>query len=177
MLFCVGNGGNSFIQVFSYSGTVRVNGFIGGSQKYILATDAAVLSTSNYTHIAITHNGTEPNIWIDGVDVAASYLVSTDKTPWFNNIGSPFLVRLGANTTGAANPYPGLMDEVAYFNSVLSSGNISDIANGPDTKTDALNPVLHWRMEEGLGATVRNDGSDSTDLTLVNSPTFSTDIP
>ena len=75
-------------------------------------------------------------------------------------------------------------DEIAIFNSNLSSNMVTRIYNsGVPTDLTSYNPVVWWRMEEGhnfFGSTVADSGTDGAtrrDLTLINGPTFTTDIP
>jgi hypothetical protein len=83
---------------------------------------------------------------------------------------------------GSANIYgEGLIDEVALFNSALSASDITSIYNsGAPGDISSLNPVGWWRMGDsnyGSGTTITDQGSGGNDGTLVNGPTFSTDVP
>jgi hypothetical protein len=73
------------------------------------------------------------------------------------------------------------MDEVAIFDSTLSSSDISTIYNsGTPSNISSLSPAGWWRMGENDGAsgtTITDQGSGSNDGTLVNGPTFSTNVP
>ena len=81
--------------------------------------------------------------------------------------------------------FPGLIDEVALFNSALSASDASNIYNSgvpADLGSGGLNlsPVGWWRMGENDGATgttITDQGSGGNDGTLTNGPTFSTDVP
>ena len=71
-------------------------------------------------------------------------------------------------------------DEIAIFNSNLSSNMAAIYNSGVPTDLTSYNPVVWWRMEEGSGSTVADSGTDGAtrrDLTLINGPTFTTDIP
>ena len=73
------------------------------------------------------------------------------------------------------------MDEIALFNSELSSSDVTSIYNsgGPDDLA-SLSPVGWWRMGDnnsGSGTTITDQGSGGNDGTLTNGPTFSTDVP
>lgn len=75
----------------------------------------------------------------------------------------------------------GHLDEMAFFNSALSSSDVTSIYNSgaPADLTD-LSPSHWWRFgdgtEAGSGTTVY-DMAGSTNLTLTNGPTYSTDVP
>ena len=80
-----------------------------------------------------------------------------------------------------ANDYfPGLIDEVAIWNSDQSA-NVSAIYNSgtPDDLT-SLSPVHWWRMgdnDSGTGSSITDQGSAGVDATLVNGASFSSDVP
>jgi len=59
-------------------------GISGTTQWNIQTTATPSLSSATWHHVALTHNGTVPNIYIDGVDVATTYPVSTDLTKWLD---------------------------------------------------------------------------------------------
>ena len=45
-----------------------------------------VFADNTWTHVAITQDGTEPVLYVDGVAVAQTFGVTTDKTVWFNDL-------------------------------------------------------------------------------------------
>ena len=88
---------------------------------------------------------------------------------------------IGARSNGSARYFDGLIDEVAIFNSELSQSDVTAIYNG-GTPNDisALNPLSWWRMGDnngGTGITVTDEGSGGNNGTMINGPTFETDVP
>lgn len=77
--------------------------------------------------------------------------------------------------------HKGKVDEVAYWNQGLSSGDIEDIYNdGVPADLSSYSPVGWWRMgdnDEGTGTTITDQGSGGNDASLLNGAAFSTDIP
>ena len=67
-------------------------------------------------------------------------------------------------------------DQTANLASIYNSGVPTDIGtNGLN-----LSPLHWWRMgdnDSGTGTTITDQGSGSNDASLVNGPTFSTDVP
>lgn len=98
-------------------------------------------------------------------------------------VTAPLVVGGISYTTSAR--LDGKIDEVALFNSALSATDASNIYNSgvpTDLGSGGLNlsPVGWWRMGENDGATgttITDQGSGGNDGTLVNGPTFSTDVP
>jgi len=78
-------------------------------------------------------------------------------------------------------PYEGFMDEVALWDSALTSSNVTAIYNsGVPNDLSALSPVNWWRMGDingASGVTITDQGSGSNNATLINGPTYSTDVP
>lgn len=75
----------------------------------------------------------------------------------------------------------GLIDEVAVFSSELSSSDSETLWNsGVPADISSLSPLGYWRMgdnDSGTGTTITDQGSGSNDGTLINGPTFSSDVP
>lgn len=81
----------------------------------------------------------------------------------------------------ASTYFNGKIDEVAIWDSALSSGDVTAIYNsGTPTDLSDYSPVGWWRMGDnngGTGLTITDQGSGAEDATLVNGPVFSTDVP
>ena len=81
--------------------------------------------------------------------------------------------------------FPGLLDEAAVWDSALSASDVAAIYNDGTPVglgTDGLNlsPVGWWRMGDndgGTGTTITDQGSGGNNGTLVNGPTFSSEVP
>ena len=95
-------------------------------------------------------------------------------------------VNIGYFAATSSQYFDGLIDEVAIWDDVLTSSEVTAIYNNgapTDLTTDAGNYASsanlqgHWRMEEGSGTSVADSSSNSNAATLNNSPTFSTDVP
>jgi len=86
-----------------------------------------------------------------------------------------------AATSEAVWPTDGKIDEVAFFTSALDSLDIEDIYNsGTPTDLTDYSPYGWWRMGDingGSGTTIADQGSAGNDGTLINSPTYSSDVP
>ncbi len=132
---------------------------------------------NTWSHVVITYNGSglgtigNWKIYING----SSKTIGTGGG-WFDS-GTP------TNVIGNYRNYhyEGLIDELAVFNSELSSSNVTSIYNsGTPTDISSLSPVGWWRMGDnnsGSGTTITDQGSGGNDGTLTNGPTFSTDVP
>lgn len=69
------------------------------------------------------------------------------------------------------------MDEIALIPSDLS-GSMSDLYNsGVAGDLSSYSPTNWWRMEDGSGSTVTDEGSAGNDATIQNQASFSSDTP
>lgn len=180
-LVVIGNGSNSYIQISQYDGDIFVNAFVAGSQKYTLRTDDAVLSTSAFKHIIVTHDGVRPRIYIDNVEVASTFTTDVDRTAWIADV-SASTFRIGQNpTAGGVNWFGGLIDELVVLRTEATSEQRTALYGaGVATNVSSLSPYTWLRMGDndgGTGTTITDQGSGSNDATLVNGLTFSTDVP
>lgn len=135
------------------------------------------IGDNNWHHIAATcaGAGNDYKLFIDGS------VVNTTTAPATTSTSADATMKVGNASSTASAYFNGLADEVAVFSSALTASNISDIYNsGEPTDISSLSPVGWWRMgddDSGTGTTVTDQGSGGNNATLVNGPTFSTNVP
>ena len=132
-------------------------------------------------HVAATYNGVGGSSAQNGIKIYVNGVRSdtTDSTlntyTAMHNTTEPF--RIGAFTVGQISP-DGNADEVAIFNSELSSSDITAIYNGGEPASlSSYSPVGWWRFEEGSGTTATDSGTGGNDGTLTNGPAYDSDVP
>ena len=182
---------SAWINISSFGRAIMSGGSSGSDRFYLQAFNSTnfrygsgsgfhdftvpTISTSTWVHVGIVHNGTSATLYLNGV--ASSSGVQTVESP-NANYGTAF--KVGSYYTGSTY-FPGLIDEVAVFNSALSSTNITAIYNsGVPNDISSLSPVGWWRMGDNDGATgttITDQGSGGNNGTLTNGPTFSTTVP
>ena len=106
------------------------------SNNWILQTDAAAFSDNTWHHIVITQNGTEPELYVNGSKPAQTFTTSTNKTKWWDDITIE-QVNIGAliYSAGTSGNASGKIDEVAIWNTALSSDAIAEIYNATNNNT------------------------------------------
>ncbi len=111
---------------------------LGGTQ-WGLITDNTVFANNVLTHVAITHNGTQPTLIVNGVAVAQTFTASGNKTKWFN------MPQLNAARIG-------MFDWGAYGKSMYWNGQIFLEKMGILAKTEAqfLNEVAQEKSLFGV---------------------------
>jgi hypothetical protein len=163
----------------------------GSTSGAVVESPASSISLNTWHHVVCTADGTGNRsgmkIYIDGV--SQTLRTSGQSSITMDNYTDP--LRFGARSSNTTpNSYlQGKMDEVAFFNSELSSSNVTSIYNsgGPDDLA-SLSPVGWWRMGDTgsdygtatitNAATGSNSGGSSINGTIVNgssgntSPTY-----
>jgi hypothetical protein len=116
------------------------------------------ISIDSWTHVGVTFNSGSVTFYINGSSAGTATAAASNPTNTEN-------VAIGRAYNG--NYFDGKMDEVAFFNTELSAGEISNIFNHnayPDL-------VSIWRFEDDVTDSVgSNDGTN-------NGVTFDTDKP
>ena len=135
-----------------------------------------VLNTTDWYHFAISIDGTanEAYIYQNGV------LKVTVA-----NVGNPAQVsvqtaKIGKHWDSTINQYfDGYVDELALFNTTLTSSNVTDIYNsGVPASLTTYSPFLWYRCGDGdTSPTLTDNGSGGNNGTMTNFSTFSTDVP
>jgi len=153
---------------------VRAALFENGSYQWELRTGREVV-LDKWHHIAITQNGTEPVIYVDGVAPSSqAFLNSTDKTAWWDNLNGNAdrnMMAGGLQYNNYAHQYEpdGDFRDFRFYNHGLSAEQASSLYSGSYNITP-----MHWiKCDEGSG-TLTDSGTDTawtvtnTNLTYVN---------
>ena len=148
------------------------------------------VSDGAWHHLAFVNEGTGgvQLIYFDGT----SQTLTGTKTGLVCSTASQAL-SVGAMEGDAVTGFylDGLVDEVAAWSSALSAAQITNIykgeesggsggTNGTPGDLSTFSPVGYWRMGDingSSGTTITDQGSGGNNGTLVNGPTYSTDVP
>ena len=104
--------------------------------------------------ITLTHDGTQPYLYVDGVLQSIAYSSQTDKTKWLGDFDFANRCSLGLwQYTSDQNQFNGIIDDVSYFNTALDSTQIQELFNDGI----ALDATNHSKSGNLLGYW-RNDG-------------------
>jgi len=139
---------------------------LGGYSNVFGTTGSVTLNA--WQNIIVTRSGSSMAFYLNGSSVGTG----TNSSAYTN---TDFVINYAQYTM-----FQGLMDEVSLFTSALSSSDATAIYNsGVAGDLSSLSPAAWWRMgdsDSGSGSTITDEVA-SADLTLVNGPTFSTDVP
>ena len=134
----------------------------GAGVKYVLSTTSA--NDGIWHHIAGVREGTNIRLYVDGVEDAASPTAIASYGSL--DISDNLFFGAGTNQAGgsAGNFYQGNIDEVAIWNTSLTSNQIKTLYNNREpfnAKNIALSNLKgYWRMGDGV---VDNHGAFDTD--------------
>ena len=124
--------------------------------QWILAEDNVDLIDTQWNHVVLTQDGVSPVLYINGIAIAQTFSVSTDKTIWTNMAGLDN-GRLGDSnyeSSGERFFFDGNIDEVSFWNAALTGPEITELYNA-GAPTDLLthsataNLVTWYRMGDG----------------------------
>jgi hypothetical protein len=124
------------------------------------AASTGTVPLNTWTHVAITRSGTTVTFYINGV---ASGSGSTT-----NPVVATAAFEIGARA--GAFLFSGMLNDVRYYSTSLSAGEVSNIYQGNASPNSAL--AGHWKLTEGTGTTVADSSGYGNTGTLVNSPAW-----
>ena len=132
----------------------------------MLVASPALITMDQWQHIAVTKNGTEIKMYLDGELIHTESIEATTIT---YNEGTN--LRLGTRTASCASyfssSFNGRLDEVRIWNDVRTAAEIAD------NKDDELvgnesGLVAYYKMSDGTGTTLTDNSSNSNNGTLTN---------
>lgn len=134
--FQVGNQTNGYVNGGNLQLYYRYNGKICSdiwiiNSRWNFCTTGTVAPTNKWTHVVLNHNGTAPEIYIDGIYAPLTYTISTDKSSWINDFEEVKIVRFGGRFLDGSlsTSFNGFIDEVRIYNRSLSASEILDLYN------------------------------------------------
>lgn len=118
------------------------------------------LSINTWYHVALTFNGNEKRLYVDGVLYG---VVNNGNT--FNNANSANLLigDFASNTTDRGE-WEGKIDEVSIWNRALSASEIQSLLSNDLSAMPGL--LSHYRFNEGSGTIVHDFGPNNLSGTL-----------
>jgi len=165
------SGTDTLVELFlNTDGTLGCFCQIPGGVRWHKDTTNPVLSDNTWTHIALVQDGTEPVLYGDGVAVAQAFIVSTDKTAWFNDLtlDTGRVADVNWASAGETNHFNGNIDRVRFWNIALSSAQILDDYNGGCPKAANQTGLVSEFAIDGDIISVATDSFGTNNGTYVN---------
>jgi len=158
---------NDGFRIYRYSNTALAFWKGQGGYSNIFG-NIGTTATGSWHHIVVTRSGSTSTFYLNG------NLIDTGTD-------SQSYTSTAFQMSFTTYPFNGLMDEVALWDSALTSSNVTAIYNsGVPNDISSLSPANWWRMGDingASGVTITDQGSGSNNATLTNGPTYSTSVP
>jgi hypothetical protein len=102
-----------------------------GSNRWEVKTDSPAFTNNTWHHVVLTHNGTEPELYVDGSKPAQTFSVSTDKADWIADCTGIDNFRIGHlhKSSSAGGSFSGIMNEVAVWDTNLDADAVTALYN------------------------------------------------
>ncbi|QDP51509.1 MAG: putative concanavalin A-like lectin/glucanases superfamily protein [Prokaryotic dsDNA virus sp.] len=162
---------NHIIMIYhASSNQIRVAYKGGGTNKTAVITDA-IENDGKWHHIAATWDTTadQLKIYLDGTLKATTTGLGT----YSGGIAS---TSIGNNTAGA-NFINATLADVAIFTRVVPITELIASNHEPLNLTGSAGLIGYWRFDSGSGETAIDSSGKGFNGTLVNNPTWTTDVP
>ena len=133
---------NTFIELsFTAAGALSGQGRLSGTKQWTIKTDDGRLSTSGWYHVVLSHDGTEPKLYVNGIEDTDRTL-ETQNAFWVSLATGLDEFRLGMqfHSSTIDGKFDGLMDDVGIWNDALIIGTDEDTADS-----------IKWLYNDGDG--------------------------
>ncbi len=151
----------------STSGTLEFN-MSAPNNAWIDCTATNVLTLNTWQHVAATYNGSVVKIYVNGSEVATKDVSSNIS------ITSKNLLIGAIDNSGEWRNMVGYIDQVRIWNIARSQ---SQISNNLTNSVTSSNLLAEFLFNTGSGTTVINSANNSYNATLVNTPSWSSNVP
>ena len=142
------------------AGKLRFGCDIAGVSQWLLDTDNKVFLDNTWHTIGLTHDGIEPKIIFDGVEVAQTFTVGTTKASYFGAATGLDNGRIGCfnrASSGNANFFgSGYVGQLGFYDDDLSVSEVLDFHNGGTPKDmTTIRNVLEVFNPDNSGSTAQ----------------------
>ena len=138
---------------------------VGQAIKFIIYTKDAI-TPKRWTHIAVVQNGTQPALYINGVNVAVTNTNATDITAWYDKLTGCDKFAIGVRESNGTHTqdFKGMISDVKYWNKALTAEEVLKDYNGEALADDGTYLQLHL-LKGDFGLTDQGLGADNGTLT------------
>ncbi len=154
---------------FSYKLEIDASGKLKASlynsSAWNAVTQNIALPTNKWIFITFTFNGTDLNLYVDGV-------LNQSSTASISLASSTNDLYIGS-AAGSSLFFDGSIDDIALWDSALSQSDITSIYNSGSgisdlTQTYSTNLVGYWKLDEGSGNSASDSSAQGNSGTLSN---------
>jgi len=161
---------NTYGWDFRYGSSSRTLEFnmSGGGNVWTSCLANYALTLNTWQHVAATYNGSVMKLYVNGIEVASKNATSNIPT-------TTQKLCIGAIDQGSGIRFmAGYIDEVRIWKVARTA---SEIANNLYNSVSDADLLAYFQMNAGSGSVLANSANSNYNGTLINSPTWSTNIP
>jgi len=158
------------LDYYDDAGTKYIYLFYTDGVNYTTRTIASTLTAGTWYHLAMTTDvlAKDVHLYINGVD--QSLTTGSNAATSIQNTDA--ILSIGRQSSDAVRYFDGLIDEVRIWNDVRSEAEIQ--ANyQKELVGDEAGLAAYYKLNNSA----LDETANNNDLTLVNSPVYSTDVP
>jgi len=167
-----GTDGQIYMEIESSgaSGKIMCGCDLGGTAQWAIRMASGLLSATTWYHVALTHDGTSPKVYLNGVDQTTTQ-VSTDLTKWVSMTSGMDSFGFGrSNYDSSTGAYlNGKFDDIGIWNDALIIGTDEDTADSIKWLYNDDDGRLASTIQTGLRAYYNCD-SATTDNNAIDTP-------
>jgi hypothetical protein len=184
------SGGGTWGWMAVYNNKLRIT-FRQGGGAVKTADGSTTINDGSWHHVVAVSDGSAYSLYVDGS--AETLTNSNNDGTWYNDLTNLTSTNIGSHVrSSAGNFFTGNIDEVAVWDSALSSSQITNIykgesnggsggTNGTPGNLLSFNPKAWWRMGDGIeansGTTIYDMSAFDNNITMVSSPAYQIDTP
>ncbi len=157
------------LNIASSSGAWKIQANLkqgGANQFTVKEANATVFEPFKWMHIAFVQNGTQPALYVNGINVAVTNSTATDLTAWYDKLANcdKFAIGVLESNNTHTEDFPGMISDVKYWNKALTADEILKDYNGEALADDGTYLQLHL-LKGDNGVTDQGLGADNGTLT------------
>jgi len=150
-------------------GKLSASVFHASANQWVVEETTASMESRKWYHVAVTQDGTQPVMYINGVAPAQSNTTATDLTFWYDELTGCDKFAIGVREWNATHTldFKGAIGQVKYWNSALTDAELLAEYNATSDGTafgSTGTPVFNITMEND-GTTDAGTGADNGSLT------------
>ena len=166
------NSATEFLELaITSTAQLRILLYHGGANQFVIVETTGSIPAKTWTHVAVVQNGTQPALYVNGKNVAATNSTSTDLTMWYDELTGCDKFAIGVKESNAThtNDWAGMISDVKYWNKALRADEVLADRRGEALSDDATYLQLHLLKsnygDKGYGITDQGLGADNGTLT------------
>lgn len=138
----------------------------GGSTQWAVRETTASITGKTWTHVAVVQNGTQPELYVNGILMSRTNSTATDLTMWYDELTGCDKFAIGVLESNATHTqdFNGAIGQVKYWNKALTAAEVLADFKGEALDDDGTYLQLNVTMEND-GTTDSGLGADNGTLT------------